>query len=223
MKLLKKILHRIRVLVRPTEMDLAVRGWMATDAGDERLRYEFELDSSSVVLDVGGYRGQWASDIFARYGCRVVICEPVSIFSEKIKTRFKKNPKIEVHQVALGRSARTELISVCEDGSSTLRNNGSKETIRFVEAKDFLGSSLGASIDLVKINIEGGEYELMPVLIDTGWIRRIRYVLVQFHEISPTSESEMEAIWEKMKETHRLLYRYKYVWECWERKEEKLS
>ena len=30
-----------------------------------------DLDESSLVFDVGGFEGQWASDIFGRFACRV--------------------------------------------------------------------------------------------------------------------------------------------------------
>jgi hypothetical protein len=41
------------------------------------MRLEFDPSPDGVVLDVRGYEGQWASDIFARYGCRIHVFEPV--------------------------------------------------------------------------------------------------------------------------------------------------
>src|SRR5438477_4586077 len=38
--------------------------------GDRTLRLSYDLSENDVVFDVGGYEGQWASDIYAMYGCR---------------------------------------------------------------------------------------------------------------------------------------------------------
>ncbi|MGY3211139.1 hypothetical protein [Mucilaginibacter sp. HD30] len=40
------------------------------DGGDEMFRYTFDLTSESLVIDLGGYLGQWASDIYTRYNCK---------------------------------------------------------------------------------------------------------------------------------------------------------
>ena len=40
-------------------------------------------------------------------------------------------------------------------------------------------------IDLLKLNIEGSEYELLDHLIDTGTIEIVESLLVQFHENVP--------------------------------------
>src|SRR3954451_14159129 len=75
--------------------------WRA-DHGDERLRLDYALTSSSVVFDVGGYQGQWASDIFSRFLCRVDVFEPVKEFAQEIERRFSGNDAIVVHAFGLG-------------------------------------------------------------------------------------------------------------------------
>jgi hypothetical protein len=40
---------------------------------------EYDLNADSVCIDIGGYEGQWASDIFGRYGCTIHVFEPVPL------------------------------------------------------------------------------------------------------------------------------------------------
>lgn len=42
----------------------------------EHLRYEYDLKPDDVVIDLGAYRGEWANEIRARYGCQVLAVEP---------------------------------------------------------------------------------------------------------------------------------------------------
>ena len=57
-----------------------VRPWFAED-GDYTYRLNYDsLDKNSIVVDLGGYKGQWASDIFSKYQSRVFVFEPVAAY-----------------------------------------------------------------------------------------------------------------------------------------------
>ena len=201
----------------PTEHDREVKRWLS-DSGDEKLRYDYELNRDSLVIDVGGYKGQWASDIYARYNCRIMVFEPVNQFADKIEKRFKRNTKIEVFCFALGKKRRQELIAVSDDGSSVYRNSAEKsETIQFEDVSEFFDRRDIMHVDLMKINVEGGEYELLPRLFEKDLISRINYIQIQFHNIGPDSNAQMETICRELLKTHRPTYQYKFVWENWVR------
>jgi hypothetical protein len=74
------------------------------------------------------------------------------------------------------------------------------------------------SVDLVKINIEGGEYDLLDHLIAEGLIERIRDVQVQFHDFVPGAEARRAAIRHGLEATHVVTYDEPFVWENWRRK-----
>ena len=57
------------------------------DCGDQTKRLDYDLDENSVVFDLGGYEGQWASDIFSRYCCTVYVFEPVKPYYDFIKSK----------------------------------------------------------------------------------------------------------------------------------------
>jgi FkbM family methyltransferase len=141
-----------------------VRRW-EFDGGDERFRFDYELDEKSVVLDLGGYDGQWASDIYGRYGCTVFVFEPVQAYAEKITSRFARNPKIKVFPYALGGKDHRLELAVSGTSSSVFAGGKQKQVIQIVDASKWIEGAGLTAIALMKVNIEGGEYELMDRLI----------------------------------------------------------
>jgi len=185
------------------------------DGGDARFRYDYDLDGDSFVMDLGGFEGDWADKIHSRYGCRVTVFEPVAAFAETIRERFESNDDIGVFQYGLGGSSRTEMIYLHGAGTSTFRKRARGEGIRIVDVEQWFEEHGVDHVQLMKINIEGGEFELLERLLDTGSISRIENVQVQFHNIAVGSTRRMERIQEGMKSTHEPTYQYKFVWENW--------
>ena len=103
----KRIKERLRLTFFPTKQDGELRRWH-TDSGDETLRLNYPLSEDALVLDLGGYKGQWSSDLFARFGCRIWVFEPIGAFVHQIRERFKHNRRIGVYACALGATRRTE-------------------------------------------------------------------------------------------------------------------
>ena len=185
------------------------------DRGDTTLRLNYDLDEDSLVLDIGGYKGQWASDIFSMYLCTVHVFEPISEFAEDIVKRFSRNPRIIVHKIGLSNETRKTMISCEEDGSSTLRRGARAEEILLVRASDFLQGKGIRSVDLMKINIEGAEYDLLEHLLAVGFVRHCRNIQVQFHDFVPDASLRMENIQRQLARTHFLTYQYPFAWENW--------
>ncbi len=220
--ILKRMLGRLHREVfppppkKPTERELMATKWF-TDGGDDRFLFDYNLDRNSLVFDLGGYQGQWASDLFSRYQCPILVFEPVKSFAEKIEKRFRKNELIDVFNHGLGGSSRKETIHICADSSSVFKGSGDTENITIVDVKDFLEERGITKIDLVKINIEGGEYELLERLVETDTTKIIENILVQFHDFFEDSDSRIETIQNNLKVTHTPSYQYKYIWENWTR------
>lgn len=183
--------------------------------GDKTLRLQYNLDSSSLVFDLGGYWGQWASDIFAMYGCTIHVFEPVMDFAERIEKRFSGNKKIFIHRFGLSNENRLVKISFNEDSSSIYKPGNNYRNAHLLKATDFIKERHIERIHLMKINIEGGEYDLLEHLIFTGYINKINDIQVQFHDFIPNAEQKMLLIQNELEKTHRLTYQYPFVWENW--------
>lgn len=197
-----------------TEQQQVFDRWFAVE-GDATLRLDYDLTEASVVVDVGGYEGQWASDIFLRHRCFIHICEPVPAFAAKIVRRISGNPKIALHAFGLGKATGVETISVSDNESSIFKTAPQSEEIRIVAADEFFRREGITSLDLMKINIEGGEFDLLEHLISTGLVATIRNIQVQFHEFVPQAEPRMRAIQAALERTHELTWQYRFVWENW--------
>ncbi len=199
----------------PSKQARIFRRWK--NDGAEELRYEYDLNTDSVVFDVGGYEGHWAAEIFKIYGSTIHIFEPVKEYADKIKKAFFGNARIIVHQSGLS-DKNTSREIVLDDNKSSLFINGSRrEKVNLTKASDFILENAIENIDLMKINIEGGEYELMENLVQTGLIKKIKNIQIQFHDFVPHAEARMKKIQTALAETHHLTYQYKFVWENWER------
>ena len=222
MRLLRGVRSRLehfwRLYVLRDQFYRTVTKWFADD-GDATLRLDYPLDASSVVFDVGGYRGDFADAIFKRFGCRVFIFEPVSDFYQRCLERFRGNDAIKCLNYGLARTTGFFQIHLAEDGSSFELDSGSglAETAQsrsITEVVDELGVGV---IDLIKINIEGGEFDLLPAMIDSGLVKRTRHIQVQFHNFIDGAQAARDSIRRSLALTHREKWCYPFVWESWER------
>jgi len=218
-QLIKIALTLLKGKYFPSAYQRIKRKWYSED-GDSTYRLNYDLSDESIVFDLGGYKGQWASDIFAKYRPSVFVFEPVKSFADAIDKRFEKNERIKIFTLGLGQSSRDEEIHISDDGSSIFGKSKDKERIKIVDANDWIQQNLtpNQEIDLMKINIEGGEYELLDRLIESQLVNRVKNIQVQFHNISNDSAPHMEKIQSELKKTHKLTYQYRFVWENWQRK-----
>ncbi|MEO8637386.1 MAG: FkbM family methyltransferase [Candidatus Taylorbacteria bacterium] len=184
---------------------------------EEVKRYLYELGNDSLVFDLGGYEGQWSSDLYSRYRCKILIFEPVKDFAERIKKRFSANPDITLYQFGLSNKSGELNISLDHNSSSVFTEGSSKEKVKMVRAREFFTEHHIHTIDLMKINIEGGEYDLLDDLIASNMIGNIKNIQVQFHIFVPHAEERMKMIQKELSKSHHLSYQYPFVWENWEK------
>ncbi|MEE3197753.1 MAG: FkbM family methyltransferase [Pseudomonadota bacterium] len=209
-------MSRFNMRINRREQREMIRKWR-DDGGDQKLRFDYELGRNSLVMDLGGYQGQWASDLYSKYCCRILIFEPVSSFSSQIVDRFRENEDIQVFACGLGATSRAETIYLHGAGSSTFRKRSHVENIQITDVGEWLTKNGIDSVQLMKINIEGGEFELLERLIETRLIGCIENSQVQFHNVALNSSNRMESIQQGMARTHQPIYQYRFVWESWKR------
>ena len=71
---------------------------------------------------------------------------------------------------------------------------------------------------MIKINIEGGEFEFLENIIKSELVTKFDNIQVQFHDFVPNSDIRMSEIQKELSKTHYLTYQFEYVWENWKRK-----
>lgn len=184
--------------------------------GDKTFRLDYpELNEKSIVFDCGGYEGQWTSDIYSKYRCKVYVFEPVKNFAENIKKRFSKNKNIRVYYFGLSNITKKAQISNDNDASSLYK--GGKEVIQLKSISEFIIEDKINKIDLLKLNVEGEEYNILNNLISTGLIKKIKEIQVQFHRNIKNYKEEYSKTKVKLKETHKLKWRFPFIWEDWKK------
>ena len=193
----------------------ALKDWYyANEKIDLRLHYS--LTEESVVFDLGGYEGQWAQDIWDRFRCTIHVFEPVSIYAQQIQRRFSGNSKIHVYEFGLAGKDSLETIYVDEESSSAFGKKGTRQEMKLTDVSEFVAAQQLTKIDLLKINIEGGEYELLEKIIDSKLISNVQNIQVQFHDFIDGAITKRAAIQQNLKKTHTMTYCYPFVWENWQ-------
>jgi predicted GTPase len=107
-------------------------------------------------------------------------------------------------------------------------NERISEASIFYEESNFESEAISASqifnlikhdnIDLMKINVEGAEYQILEELIDTKNISKIKNLQVQFHLFDEEENNNYNNLVQKLSETHELSWRFPFVWENWKLK-----
>lgn len=186
------------------------------DNGDLTHRLNYNLNSHSIVIDAGGYKGEWADKINQLYGCKVYIFEPVERYYLQIEERFSDNTDIKVFKKGVSNSNERIRIFDSEDSSSVYWGEGNSEEIELVNFSTFLSEEGIGSIDLLKVNVEGGEYDLLEGIIDNGEQTRIKNIQVQFHRFVEDCVERRSKIRKELSKTHSLTYDYEFIWENWQ-------
>jgi len=99
------------------------------------------------------------------------------------------------------------------DASSIFKRSTHNVSVKLVGIGELLHEQKIVKIDLMKVNIEGGEYELLEFLVESSLICQIRDLQIQFHDFVPDAERRMHSIQRSLERTHRQTWSYQFVWE----------
>lgn len=195
-----------------------VQPWVSVK-GDKTLRLDYDLNASSIVFDVGGYKGEFATEMIEKFNPTIYIFEPIKDFFDIIKDKFKDNKKVHAFHYGLSGKDEEMKISLSDNSSSVFLGGDNVETIQLKSIVNFIKANNITQIDLIKINIEGGEYELLESLLENECITYFKNIQVQFHDfLFDNAKERMNKIQENLSKTHELTYQYEFVWENWKLK-----
>ena len=192
----------------------SLQRWFKDD-GDKTHRLSYELNEDSIVFDLGGYEGDWSAKIIEKYNCSAYIFEPVNEYYKKIVERFKDNKKVFVFNIGLSDKNGNIDIFYNGDSSSMVFKTSTSERIEIRNICDFLDEIKIKKIDVIKINIEGAEFDLLNEVIKKNYQTKFDNIQVQFHKMFDDSHEKRDIIRKKLSETHQLTYDYTFVWENW--------
>jgi FkbM family methyltransferase len=194
----------------------AVNNWFKIN-GDDNLRYNYpNLNEESIVFDIGGYHGNFALKIYEKYKSNIYVFEPVTTFCEIIKNKIKNIDKITLLPYGLGSKNFKTNIALLNDSASTFRKSKNYQTIEIKDIVEFMELKNIETISLVKINIEGGEFDLLESIIANNLAYKFENIQVQFHRDIKHAHKRMMNIRNNLLSTHHLTFCYDFVWENYE-------
>jgi len=181
------------------------------------------LNNSSIVFDIGGETGNWAMQVYSKYKPNLYIFEPNPVSLKVLEEKFA-GKNVNIFPYGVGAENTTANLSNSGMGSSVYNSSpGYTKSEKFdIEIRDIVEVVKELSletIDLIKINIEGGEYDLVPHMINTGLVNKCKIIRIQFHDWIPNAFAMRKQIVRKLSRTHNVEWSYPLVWESWIRKD----
>ncbi len=171
------------------------------------------LNENGLVVDIGGYLGEYSSKLLSlNPGMSIQVYEPVKAYFEETRKRFQGYANVEVFNRAVSSDGRKVQIHV--DGPRS--KLGINQNENYFETLPILGLFSNLSkVELLKLNIEGMEYECIEILLKNDEMKKVNNLVVQFHNFDEESLSRYKSIVEEMKRDFVLVFKYEWVWEHW--------
>lgn len=183
--------------------------------GNERLLTGVPVTSEDTVLDVGAFEGSFTTEVCWRLGARCIAVEPVPSFCGILRNQFANNDRVRIIEAAVGAADGEVELFLQGDGTTAYSKLGGQR----VRVAQIDAARLVAEVPmpaLVKLNVEGAEYDALDRLLDAGLLGRIRSILVQFHRSVSDCDQRREGIRCSLAKSHREVFCFPFVWERWD-------
>lgn len=181
------------------------RRWL----GELRRRLAAGGDSDFVIFDVGANVGGYAREVVGVFGDSAVIhaFEPSRATFERLCDATADIGRIVRNNLGVGSSAATATLYTDGDGSTLAslyprdlehfdRSMNRSETVELVSVDDYCERNGIGRIDLLKLDIEGNEYEALrgaERMIRSG---RIRFIQFEFGATTLAARVSFHDLWE---------------------------
>ena len=158
--------------------------------GDNKLSLNYPLRSDSVALVVGAFEGDYLSKLNNKFNCQIYAFEPVKNFFKILEKKFQNLDNVIL--INKGLSDKTEKVNfnIDSESSSVFTNSNNSTLVNMISINDFVEKYDIKYIDFIYMNIEGGEFAVLSEFINSGFIRNINHLQIQFHKISKNSEEK---------------------------------
>ncbi len=153
---------------------------------------KFNLDEKSLFIDLGANKGDITQFVIDKYNCKTESYEPEKNCYLKLKKRFKDRKKNKVFSLGISKNSFKKKIYyhkkfklnnyIYSQSSSFIKEKKNIDKNNFLIVKTIPIKKLLSKhkfIDLIKIDIEGYEYEILPEIINNR--NKIKNVLCELH------------------------------------------
>lgn len=156
-----------------------------------------KLNKSSICIDCGANIGK-VSEIMAKTGAKVYAFEPNPLCMEQLESVCSKYKNIELIKKGVADKNKKfkmfhndfiqydrEVFSQSSSIYATKKNVNAKNytEIECIDLCEFI-KNLNKTIDILKMDIEGAEFDILYKLITRGIYKKIKHILVETHDDS---------------------------------------
>ena len=223
MTISQKIIYKIKQLFKGYILrnsdDLLALEYIKQDKRHD-FRHRYDIASDDIVFDLGAYKGDWTKKIISMYpSCKVHLFELLPKYAKNLTSKFKNTDNLVINNFGLSDSLQDVYISEDGLGSSAVSHSSDKQLYVGIlrDFKEYVNSHSINAIKLMKMNIEGGEYELLEYLIEINWIESIENLQIQFHNYGEEYVNRRDKIRAQLSKTHHLTYDYAWTFENWKK------
>lgn len=182
--------------------------------------YEHYMDglhttTASVTFDIGSYTGDSLVRLRSKVQGVIHGFEPIRSFWSACGPKLQPYSGIYVHPIGVGDTDAIRSLSVHKDETSEFLTSLTTEQCVFRSFFTVWNHLNIETLDVLHMNIEGGEYAVFRSILEHGLLPKIKTIIVQFHYPNQYSEHR-EAIQSELRKTHQCVYDYPFVWERWD-------
>ena len=175
-------------------------------------------EKNHFLVDIGAFEGNFASE-FRRINpnSKLILVEPIPEFYSKLEETFPDNRTTIINKALTSKGLPLKLYISDASTSSKKLGNSQEIVVESISVEYLQEITSGEDISLLQINCEGGEYDILPKIIETNLIKQIQTINIQYHYVSPINIYKRSQISQKLKKTHHRLWCSFFIWEKWER------
>ena len=183
---------------------------------------KFDLGDKPIIFDIGGYKGDFTEMCLEKYpnAEMIYLFEPHEEYYRSIFKRFLLRDKtiknVRIFRLGISDLHGQKYMYGAGDSKSTIESEGIKTVSTFITLENVHQCYPKDVVDLIKLNVEGAEYEILEKIISDNTATIYKNILVQFHKNVPKYEKRRDAIQEKLSETHELIFNYPFIFEGWQ-------
>ena len=158
----------------------------------------FKLDSNSKVIDIGAHKGK-ISEFLLKKGCTVYAYEPNPYVYKELKSLKKKYIKFFPQNIGVFykndffkmyfKKYQNGQPKIDSEGNSLIKEKKNVSSENYINVKCFNFKSIiskTGKVDLVKVDIEGAEYEIYHDLLDNS--DSFNFCIMETHEMKLSTE-----------------------------------